>query len=308
MSENQEQKHTQPDPVTELRFALAEADAVDPPSGLRDRVMANAMSARTPGRSVPAAADIDGTEVFRRTVERLDALLGALEPDDWKQPAIRDLDVQGLVGHLGAVEESFVRALESGADPLGPDGHVPLTADAAHRQSGRAPADTHRAWFEQATASLAAVGRADSDVVVPFYGVALPLEWMLIVRAFEMWVHDEDIRRATNRPLDAIDPERLARMASLVATLLPVGMARVDRASARAARLVLTGPGGGTWNVNLDGSDDVRAHDALMVVDATQFCRVVGARANLSSSGAIVTGDLDVARDVFAGAAALALD
>jgi uncharacterized protein (TIGR03083 family) len=303
-----ERENFEPDPVTELRFALAEADAIDPPSGLRDRVVTNAIAARPPGRSFPVPDVITGAEVFRRTVERLDALLASLTTDDWAQPTIRGLDVQGLVGHLTGVEAAFVDAVQSGADALGADGHVPGTADIATSQAGRATADTHYAWFESATATLAVVDAVDLATVVPFYGVELPLELMLIVRTFEMWIHDEDIRRATGRPLDDLDPERLSRMVSLVAWLLPVGMSRISRASDRSIRLVLTGDGGGTWNVNLDGADDIRAHDALVVVSATDFCRVVGNRADFGSSGAIVKGDEKLASDVFAGASALALD
>jgi uncharacterized protein (TIGR03083 family) len=246
--------------------------------------------------------------VFRRTVERLDVLLGSLDEDEWSHPTIRELDVQGLVAHLMGVEEAFVRALDSGVDPLGPDGHVTGTTAAVTRQSGRAPVDTYRAWFEQATASIAKVVHADQAEVAPFYGVQLPLDALLIVRSFEMWIHDEDIRRATGRPLQELDPERLARMVSLATMLLPAGIARAERASSRAVRLVLTGRGGGTWDLNLDGADDSRQHSARVVVGGTEFCRVVGNRADLISTGAVVDGDLRVAADLFAGASALALD
>lgn len=295
-------------PLTELRFALAEADATDAPAGLRDRLLERIASVRSPGRSLSPPTVIRGAEVFRRTVERLDALLGALDDDEWHQPTIRDLDVQHLVGHLIGVEEAFVRSLGTGVDPLGPDGHVSGTASTVDRQSSRPPAETHRDWFEQATASIAATVDVDPAEVIPFYGVQLPIDWLLVVRAFEMWIHDEDVRRATGRPLSTLDPERLGRMVALATSLLPAGMARASRASERAVRLVLTGPGGGTWNVNLDGADEPRPHAAMVVVDATHFCRVVGDRADLTSTGAIVSGDLSVARDVFAGAAALALD
>jgi uncharacterized protein (TIGR03083 family) len=294
--------------MTELQFALAEADAVDPTAALRARVMAAAIAARPAGRSVDLPEVIGGAEVFRRTVERFDALLSSLDDDEWRRPTIRDLSVQDLVAHLIGVEEAFVYAVGSGTDALGLDRHLLGTSPAVEREVGRPPADTHRAWFEQATASLASVGTVDGASAIPFYGVQLPLEAMLVVRGFEMWIHDEDIRRATGRPLPGLDSARLSSMVSLIAALLPAGVARVDRSSTRAVRLVLTGAGGGTWDVNLDGADDARPHAARVVVDATQFCRVVGNRADLDSSGAIVTGETTVAADVFVGAAALALD
>jgi hypothetical protein len=47
---------------------------------------------------------------------------------------------------------------------------------------------------------------------------------------------------------------------------------------------------------------------ARVVVDAAAFCRVVGDRADLESSGSVVDGAHDAARDLFAAAAALAFD
>jgi hypothetical protein len=44
------------------------------------------------------------------------------------------------------------------------------------------------------------------------------------------------------------------------------------------------------------------------VVDAAEFCRVVGDRAELDTSGAHVEGDRSLAAALFAGASALALD
>jgi len=73
-------------------------------------------------------------------------------------------------------------------------------------------------------------------------------------------------------------------------------------------RVVLTGPGGGTWDVNLDGTSERRVADARIVVDAAWFCRIIGDREDLTSSGATVDGATDLAQDLLVGAAALALD
>lgn len=298
------------DPLVELRFALAEGDAIDAPTGLRARVLAAATEARRPGQAASAPAHISGAEVFRRAVAALDALLGDLEHSDWSQHALRDLDVQGLVGHLIGVERLFAAALaDKSAPDVSGDDHVGATQPAAERQAGRAPAATHREWFDAATASIARLAEVDNSQPISFYGVTLPLDDLLVVRAFEMWIHDEDIRRATGRPLAAPDPERLARMVGLAATLLPAGIARAGRARPGATvRLVLTGTGGGTWDVSLDGSNEARRADSRIVVDAAAFCRVVGNRNDQKSSGAMVTGDTAAGSDLLVGAAALALD
>ena len=294
------------DPMVELEFALAEGDAIDATTELRARVLHAAAEARAAGATVDAPSWISGADAFRRAVAALDELLGDLSTTDWSRPALRDLDIQGLVGHLIGVEETFASALAG--QPADEPDHIVSTQAAALRQQGYATEDTRREWFDAATTTLAAVADLDPATPTTFYGVTLPLDALLVVRAFEMWIHDEDVRRAAGRALAAPDPERLARMVGLITTLLPAGLARAGCAHAAKARLVLTGTGGGTWDMNLDGADAERVTITRVVVDATQFCRVVGNREDQSSSGAIVTGDTDVAAGIFLGAAALALD
>jgi uncharacterized protein (TIGR03083 family) len=294
------------DPMMELRFALAEGDAVDAPDALRARVLAAAADVRPPGSAVDAPHWISGTDVFRRAVMSLDALLATLSPDEWARPALRDLDVQGLIGHLVGVEEAFAAVLR-GADDIAD--HVRDTQAAAQRQHGIAPLETHRQWFDVATTSIALLEDLDASAPVSFYGVTLSLDDVLVIRAFEMWIHDEDVRRATGRALPAPDPERLARMVGLASMLLPAGIARAGHATDGAtARLVLTGTGGGTWDVNLDGASEPRPASSRIVVDAAEFCRVVGNRKDQTTSGAVVSGNAAIATGVLVGAAALALD
>ena len=135
----------------------------------------------------------------------------------------------------------------------------------------------------------------------------------LIVRAFELWTHEEDVRRATDRPLADPDPQTLTRMTDLATMLLPAGIARIQPAGDGTARLVLTGTGGGAWDIPVHGGAVARARprqdsDAHVVIDAAAFCRVVANRSDLARSGAVVSGDAGVARTVLAGATALALD
>ena len=102
-------------------------------------------------------------------------------------------------------------------------------------------------------------------------------------------------------------------MTDLAITLLPAGMARAGTGSPATVRLVLTGAGGGTWDVPPDRQPVRPAGVAasfgpLAVVDSAQFCRVVANRTDLAGSGARTTGDRAAVGEVFAGGAALALD
>ena len=98
-------------PLEELHFALAEADAQRPPKGLGATVLDAALTARSAGRPVDEPSPISPVEAFRRAVASVDELLGSLAPEEWHRPVLRDLDVQQLVGHLTGVERDFQTAL-----------------------------------------------------------------------------------------------------------------------------------------------------------------------------------------------------
>ncbi len=119
-------------------------------------------------------------------------------------------------------------------------------------------------------------------------------------------------RRAPALPLQAPDAASLRLMTDLAVAMLPAGMRRNDRrADGRTARIVLTGPGGGTWQTDLGAVDDSRPAgraDVRIVLDAVDFCRLVANRADPATLTTVVSGDHALARDIFAGAARLALD
>src|SRR5450432_648151 len=58
----------------------------------------------------------------------------------------------------------------------------------------------------------------------------------------------------------------------------------------RAVRLVLTGPGGGTWDVTVGGSPPATASVAI-VTDAVGFCRLAANRIASADLDVSVTGD-----------------
>jgi uncharacterized protein (TIGR03083 family) len=304
-----------PDLITELRFALAESECAYISATQRDRILAVVPSGRTPGYAVGGLGQISGPETFRRITSRFDNLLAELTVDEWLAATIRGMDVQQLVGHLIGVEEAFA-AVIAGSVTAGAHGdadHVESTQAAALRQTGRPPPDTRQDWQAAVgrTLELAGDGR-DLSVPARFHGISFAIEAFLVVRAFELWTHEEDIRRATGRPTHDPDGEILNRMTDVAASLLSAGVSSISNVRGRTARLVLTGPGGGTWDVALGGA--VRRaqtgghYDALIAVDAAAFCRVVADRSDMAASHATLRGDSDLASLVFAGAAALALD
>jgi uncharacterized protein (TIGR03083 family) len=276
-----------------------------PPAGLRDRVLAASLRARAAGRPEPAAPEISPAEAFSRAADALYGLLGVLAAADWRRPALRDLDVQGLVGHLAGVEEDVQRCLAG--DPLVAEaGHVESTQAAADRQAARSPAQTRAEWRQAADRTLALARLAgDPGPPLAVHGMRLPLGTLLVTRAFELWVHENDIRRAAGLPPAVPDASTLSLMTQAAARLLPHVVR--DLPAPTTVHLVLTGPGGGTWDIAI-GDGPPFPGFAAIVTDAVGFCRLVANRATPDGLDVHVTGDAAAAATVLAAAPALALD
>ena len=201
------------------------------------------------GRPVPDVPEISPVEAFGRAVDALYGMLRALDDADWRRPVLRGLDVQHLIGHLTGVEEDMRRCL-SGDPAVAEADHVGSTQPWATRQAGQPPASTRAEWRGAADRTLAlAREQADLHAEVALHGMRLPLGALLIVRAFELWTHDNDIRRAAGLPPAVPDASTLRLMTGLAAQLLPYGAARAGLREPTKVHLVLTGPGGGTWDV-----------------------------------------------------------
>ena len=288
-------------------MTAAERKPVVLPAGLRERVLAASRQARAAGRPTPEVMEISPAEAFGRAADALDGLLCALSDDDWRKPALRDLDVQCLVGHLIGVEDDVQRCL-SGDPEVAEASHVGSTQPAATRQAGRSPAQTRAEWRRAASRTLDLVNaHGELGAEVAMHGMRLPAGALLVVRAFELWTHDNDIRRAAGLPSSVPDAPTLRLMTELSARSLPRSATRAGLHEPINVRLVLTGTGGGTWDVAVgEGPSDPVSIG--IVTDAVGFCRLVANRVTPADLDLHVTGDPRRAAGVLAAAAALALD
>jgi uncharacterized protein (TIGR03083 family) len=277
------------------------------PAGLRERVLGASRQARAAGRSVPEVTEISPAEAFSRAADAFYGLLCALGDDDWRIPVLRGLDVQSLVGHRIGVEDDMHRCL-SGDPEVAEANHVESTQPAAARQAGRPAARTRADWRRAAGRTLDLVHAAgDPCAEVAVHGMRLPLGALLIVRAFELWTHDNDIRQAAGLPASVPDQSTLALMTRLAARLLPHAAARTGLHAPVNVHLVLTGPGGGTWDIAVgEGPPDPAS--IRVIADAAGFCRLVANRVAPADLDLHVTGDPGRVAGVLAAASALALD
>ncbi len=276
------------------------------PDALRRRVLDASLSRRAPGRPTPAPQPITPLTAFTRATDALGLLLADLTEAEWAAPTVRELDVQGLVGHLIGVERDVQRAL--GRDPGVADvDHVLATQDAADAHRGEPPARTLAAWQTSVTATRDAFAVADPSGAVAVHTLRLHVASLMVLRTFELWVHENDIQLATGRDQRVPDDSTLALMTDLAARALRVGADRSGLHQPVAVRLVLTGRGGGTWDVRL-GRDDGHGGSVALVADAVGFCRLAANRLDPGDLDVAASGDLAHVGDVLTAAGALGLD
>jgi uncharacterized protein (TIGR03083 family) len=288
---------------------LGRAVAERPPVDLGAGALVLARTRRTPGASLHDTPDVGPADAYVRTVELLDELLGSLSPADWKAPTIEAWTVKNLVTHVIAVEDYFGRQLglwPLDVDPaLEPD-HLDLTRAFVAAWADRPPTEVLATWRERArriTAHVLTLARDALRQPFHFHFLDTSLGTILIARVFELWTHDEDIRRATGRPIDRPDPSRLRRMSRVAVPSMPYGLASSGASVAgRTARIVLTGPGGGTWDQPLALGETAGEPDTTLVLDVVDYCRVAARRLAPEEVEVEIDGDVELARQVLAGA------
>ncbi|MET0418374.1 MAG: maleylpyruvate isomerase family mycothiol-dependent enzyme [Actinoplanes sp.] len=277
-----------------------------PPAGSLDRLLATARERRRPALSpTPYAAQ----------VAALDLLLSDLTPEEWRRTAAYgELSVHDLLAHLAATDGlvAGARGLPR-APPRRPGQRPAARPEAVLRiERGRPAEETRRSWRAQADA----IGRAlaghpsPGSVTVPLDG-PLALADALAARAFETWIHSEDIAAATGRPAVPPLPEHVHPMADLAARLLPRLISRrVAPPHDRQVRLHLTGGGGGTWTIPLDPAAAAAATArpaAVVTVDVVAFCRLAADRVDQGQIAVELLGDTALAREFLAAVPAMAV-
>jgi hypothetical protein len=139
---------------------------------------------------------------------------------------------------------------------------------------------------------------------VAFHTYPFSVGSVLVARGFELWTHADDLRRALGRPMAVPAPGVLRQMADLsVRNLLSATLVTAPHQFERSARVVLTGPGGGTWELGEAGGGPP---DVTVVADVVEYCRMVARRIEPAALAADITGDDELALDLFVAAQLLA--
>ncbi|TXS41023.1 MDMPI N domain containing protein [Streptomyces sp. uw30] len=318
---------------------LHPAETLDLDPSLRARVLQGALERRPPRIPVPAwAAPYDAETA------RLDALLQDFGDAEWHapvrlrwfrgdEPTSRRTTVAGVIAHLLTVDGLVAVALGL-ADPMGDvavDRPTPSARTEAYwRASHYPPTRAVRApWREQThdlVRTVSFTGGATGKLSVPYGDFELPLHDAMLDRAFECWVHAEDIADAVDYPYDAPSGSDLHHMVDLAARMLPTVLAARRRAGlatpsasphrhlvpagepGRSLRLEIEGSGGGEWLIPLDSPAAVGSAEhevAHVALDGAEFCRLAAGHVSPAEAAAGQMGDREAIRDVLFAAASL---
>jgi uncharacterized protein (TIGR03083 family) len=300
-------------PMRRVAAQLAAPLAVPPPGDLRRSILGAARERRPVG-----ATDVElvePVEVYAAQVERLAEALEAVGHDDADAfVAAYGWTLGRLVRHLRAVERYFLEILRSpdlASAALVPD-HLAL----GDHDDGAPVGVTAREWAASARVAIDIARSFNSEQLereATFHGVPFRLSTLFVVRGFELWTHTDDVRRALGRPIQAPAEGELRTMSDRAVQGLPglLLLAGIEPPPV-PVRVVLTGRGGGTWDVDLDleaepGRPPSGPPRTTLVADVVDFCRLVSRRVEIDELDHDVEGDRDLATSLLRGAQAIAV-
>ena len=302
--------------LLELGLDTVEMNAADVPSRLRGQVMAAATSRMRPSVH-PGWADADGSEIspyaaFIKTASELATMLDTLTAEEWSAPtAVEGASVRELVAHLVGVERYVLGQLGRGPSFSAPrrEDHYPMSQEAAADLVGAAGDEVARAWWSEVTRLIAVCGEYEPQHELAYHHLGGSVRGMLVVRTFELWTHDDDIRRAINRPPNLLDGQRLALMSSDLMGVLNLGMALSGTTQpGRSASFNLMGPGGGSYDIALAPGETPGLADITITTSALDLCRLASNRLSADLIDLAVDGDRSLLEPILVGATAFAAD
>jgi uncharacterized protein (TIGR03083 family) len=253
---------------------IGATEALDPPSGLRGNVIGTARTRRAGERDDPVI------DLYRAQSERFAHAVELVADGVLDETTTNGLTARDLVIHEAAQESLLAQAVGETPVPEITETDIEArTAAFVERLADRPLDDAIALWRAavDANCSWAALPQAGS---ANWRGLELDRNDAIIVRAFETWIHTDDLRRAAGLPGAPPDPHHLELMSDLAGRTLSTALGLVDRTHAgKTARLVLTGDGGGEWLVAMDGSGlGAGDPDVTLTANVVDWCMVVGDR------------------------------
>jgi len=293
---------------------LGATEAMATPSAMRSRLMERAQARRSASGATAvaeedASPDDEAARTYLASTARLADAFTGLEPHDYDEPTPNGLVARELVVHLAAQESMLAQVVDRPViDEIRDVDIDSRTAAFIARYRTVSLEEVTDVW--RRSVETVASWAADPDTrgtTVPWIGLDMPRDNFLVARAFENWIHRDDLRRATGRAPEAPPAAELHAMADLSMRTLPFALLVTDRAHpGKVARVVLTGPGGGEWQLSMGGSQPAAGAqpDVTLTTDIVDWCLVAGERLAPADLVHAVDGDADLAPDLIAAAPA----
>jgi len=277
-------------------------DSLEPPSSLRGNVLGTVRTRRAGERDRPVV------DLYRTQSERFEHAVDLVADDALDHVTTNGLTARDLIVHEAAQESLLAQAIGESPVPEITEADIgKRTAALVALLDGRSLDDVLRVWRAAVDANCAWAVGADGGAA-NWRGLELDQNDAIVVRAFETWIHTDDLRRAAGLAGEPPEPRHLALMSDLAGRSLSLSLALVERTHAgKTARLVLTGDGGGEWLVAMDGSGAGRnTPDVTLTADVVDWCLLVGDRIAPEAIEHTVAGPAALADDLLAAAPALA--
>lgn len=237
-----------------------------------------------------------------------DAILSLdLTDEEWETPTdLPGWTARDVLAHLVHLERVLVvgddQDVAGGGTTVQPDYTEAGVAARRHHPAGELRAEL--AELVHARARALADLPEDGSQPAPGTpgGVAWSLETLLRNRAFDMWVHEQDIRRAVGRPGN-LDSPGAVLTTNMLAAALPIIVARRAKAPAGAAvRVVVTGPVAVDTTIVVGEDGRARPGDAepttTITMDTETFTVLGTGRLTLADVTLEIAGDEPLGRTV----------
>lgn len=255
-------------------------------------------------------------ETWRSAVDDFVSLCRSLNPDDWAAPTdLAGWDVKAIVSHVAHLEGILAGGPEETAE-VGEPEHV-TSLMGAYTEIGvvnrrdRDPAEILDE-IERVTAARwenleASPPQNPKDPADPTIG-GMPWTWEVLLRnrPLDIWMHEQDIRRAVDRP-GGLDTRAAQHTADYLTESFGFVLAkRAGAAPGTSATLAVMDSEPVTFEVNDEGrgrAASIAEPDVRLTMDREEFILLAGGRRALPPEAVKIEGDADLGETILAAMA-----
>ncbi|MFI9269947.1 maleylpyruvate isomerase family mycothiol-dependent enzyme [Kitasatospora sp. NPDC052896] len=194
------------------------------------------------------------TDAWTQSIESISALMGTLPADSWNRPTeCPGWSVRDIVSHVIAIESELlgdprpIHSLPSDLRHVKDDLSRYLELPVDKRRCHTPPemtAELEYVIIRRARMLRDAKHQADDVVRLPLgpASIELPYARLLLMRAFDVWVHEQDLRRALGLPGGLDSPGAQLSRDHLLAQLPKVVAKRAGAPAGSTVAFDVTGP------------------------------------------------------------------